>query len=89
MPKGTVARYPGSLGLGLFPREERPVRKPLQTSLLAALLLAGFHHSALAADSKPPATAEAPGVSDGFQLPPFPADAHVSQSTTADGRTLK
>ncbi|HXE76674.1 MAG TPA: peptidase S10, partial [Rhodanobacter sp.] len=65
------------------------MRKPLQTSLLAALLLAGFHHPALAADNKPPAAAEAPGASDGFQLPPFPADAHVAQSTSADGRTLK
>ncbi|MDE2315195.1 MAG: peptidase S10, partial [Xanthomonadaceae bacterium] len=65
------------------------MRKPLQTSLLAALLLAGFHHSALAADSKPPAAAGAPGASDGFHLPPFPADAHVAQSTTVDGHTLK
>jgi carboxypeptidase C (cathepsin A) len=63
------------------------VRKPLQTSLLAALLLAGFHHPALAADKKPPA-AEAPGNGDGFQLPPLPADAHVSQSATVNGRTL-
>lgn len=64
------------------------MRKTLQTSLLAALLLAGFHHPALAADTKPPAAA-APGDGNGFHLPPFPADAHVAQSTTVDGRTLK
>jgi carboxypeptidase C (cathepsin A) len=43
----------------------------------------------MAADShKPAASADAAGK-DGFQLPPFPADAHVTQTTTVDGRTLK
>lgn len=65
------------------------MRKPLHTALLATLLLACFQMPALAADAKPPATSPAPGASDGYQLPPFPADAHVAQSTTVDGRTLK
>ena len=65
------------------------MRKSLQTALLAAMVLAGFNTSALAADShKPPATQDA-ASSNGFHLPPFPAYAHVTQSTTVDGRTLK
>jgi len=65
------------------------VRKSLPFALMAALLLTGFTTTAAAADShKPAASADAAGK-DGFQLPPFPADAHVTQTTTVDGRTLK
>ncbi len=65
------------------------MRKSLPFALMAALLLTGFTTTAAAADShKPAASADAAGK-DGFQLPPFPADAHVTQTTTVDGRTLK
>ena len=65
------------------------MRKPLQSILLAAVVLAGFNATpAFAADTHKPAAAE-PAGNDGFQLPPFPADAHVTQTTTVDGRTLK
>jgi carboxypeptidase C (cathepsin A) len=65
------------------------VRKSLPFALMIALLLPGFTTPAAAADSdKPAASAQAAGK-DGFQLPPFPADAHVTQTTTVDGRTLK
>ena len=66
------------------------MRKPLQAALLAAFVVAGFQSpSALAADAHKPAAAQDAGSADGFQLPPFPADAHVSQSAQVDGRTLK
>ncbi|MGN6654068.1 MAG: S10 family peptidase [Rhodanobacter sp.] len=66
-----------------------PVRKSLPFALMAALLLTGFTTTAAAADAHKPAdSAEAAGK-DGFQLPPFPADAHVTQTTTVDGKTLK
>ena len=65
------------------------MRKSLPFALMAALLLTGFTTTVMAADShKPAASADAAGK-DGFQLPPFPADAHVTQTTTVDGRTLK
>ncbi|MEO9077938.1 MAG: peptidase S10, partial [Rhodanobacter sp.] len=65
------------------------MRKPLQSVLLAAFVLAGFNTApTLAADTHKPAAAETAG-SDGFQLPPLPADAHVTQTTTVDGKTLK
>ncbi|EIM03039.1 peptidase S10 [Rhodanobacter thiooxydans] len=65
------------------------MRPSLPSVLLAAFVLAGSSLApALAADSHKPAAAEA-GSSDGFQLPPLPADAHVTQSTTVDGKTLK
>lgn len=65
------------------------MRKSLPFALMAALLLTGFTTAAVAADShKPAASADAAGK-DGFQLPPFPADAQVTQTTTVDGRTLK
>ncbi|WP_395119407.1 S10 family peptidase [Rhodanobacter sp. FW102-FHT14D06] len=65
------------------------MRKSLPFALMAALLLPGFTTAAVAADNhKPAASAEATGK-DGFQLPPFPADAHVTQTTTVDGKTLK
>jgi len=65
------------------------VRKSLLPALLVAFVLAGASFTpAFAADGHKPAAAEG-GSSDGFQLPPLPADAHVTQSTTVDGRTLK
>ena len=65
------------------------MRKPLQTALLAALITAGFTTSVLAADIHKPAATQDAASSSGFHLPPFPADAHVTQSTTVDGKTLK
>ncbi len=64
------------------------MRKTLQSVLLAALVLAGPHAAAFAADTHKPAPPDATS-SDGFQLPPLPADAQVTQSATVDGRTLK
>lgn len=65
------------------------MRKSLQSVLLAALVLAGSPAApAFAADTPKPAAPDT-ASSDGFQLPPLPADAHVTQSTTVDGRTLK
>jgi carboxypeptidase C (cathepsin A) len=59
----------------------------VQTALLAAFLLAGFHTAALAADdSAPPAKTEANAA--GYHLPPFPADTHIRQSTHVAGKTL-
>jgi len=65
------------------------VHKSLLSALLATFVLAGAGLApAFAADGHKPAAAEG-SSSDGFQLPPLPADAHVTQSTTVDGRTLK
>ena len=65
------------------------MRKPLQSFLLTALVLAGFSATpTLAADAQKPAASEVAN-GDGFKLPPFPADAHVTQSTRVDGKTLK
>lgn len=64
------------------------MRKSLPFALMAALLLPGFTTAAVAADSHQPAASTEAGK-DGFQLPPLPADAHVTQTTTVDGRTLK
>jgi carboxypeptidase C (cathepsin A) len=65
------------------------VRKFLQSAVLAAMVLAGSNTSAMAADThKPAPTPDAPN-SDGFHLPAFPAAAHVSQSATVGGKTLK
>ncbi|MEO8808824.1 MAG: peptidase S10 [Rhodanobacter sp.] len=65
------------------------MRKFLQSVLLPALLLAGLSAAPThAADThKPPASDAAGG--DGFHLPPLPADAHVTQTTTVGGKTLK
>ncbi len=68
------------------------VRKLLQSAVLAALVLAGFNVSAIVADkhkSDKPASADDAATSNGFHLPALPADAHVSQSTSVDGRSLK
>lgn len=65
------------------------MRKPLQSALLAAFVLVGFTVTpAFAADSHKSPTADT-ADSGGFQLPPFPADAHVSQTTRVDGKSLK
>lgn len=64
------------------------MRKLLPSVLLAAFVLAGSSLApAYGADNAKPAAAEA--SSGGFQLPPLPADAHVTQTATVDGRTLK
>ena len=63
------------------------MRKPLQTALLAAFVLAGFHTAPTFAADKPAPTQDAASRSD-FHLPPLPADAHATQSTTVDGRTV-
>ncbi|GAA0889353.1 S10 family peptidase [Rhodanobacter soli] len=65
------------------------MRKSLQSVLLAAFVLAGSHAAPAFAADTPKPTAPDTASSDGFQLPPLPADAHVTQSTTVDGRTLK
>jgi carboxypeptidase C (cathepsin A) len=65
------------------------VRKPLQTAALAVLILTGFGASSLAAEHSKSASADEASDSHGFHLPPFPADAHVSQSTAVNGKTLK
>ena len=65
------------------------MRKSLQSVLLAAFVLTASNAAAaFAGDTHKPAAPDTAG-SDGFQLPPLPADAHVTQSATADGRTLK
>ncbi|OOG61281.1 peptidase S10 [Rhodanobacter sp. B04] len=65
------------------------MRKSLQTALLVALITAGFTTSVPAADTHKPAATQDAASSNGFHLPPFPADAHVTQSTSVDGKTLK
>ena len=65
------------------------MRKSLQSVLLAAFVLTASNAAAaFAGDTHKPAAPDTAG-SDGFQLPPLPADAHATQSATADGRTLK
>jgi carboxypeptidase C (cathepsin A) len=65
------------------------VRKSLQSALLAAFVLAAFNPATtLAAEAHKPSAADDAG-GNGFHLPPFPADARVTQSATANGRTLK
>jgi carboxypeptidase C (cathepsin A) len=64
------------------------VRKILQSALLATLIVARFS-PAYAGDDAKTAAAQDGANTDGFHLPPFPADAHVSQSVEVDGKTLK
>jgi len=64
------------------------VRKTLQIAFMATLMLSGFASSAIAADNDKASDAKET-ASNAFQLPAFPADAHVTQSTKVDGRTLK
>jgi carboxypeptidase C (cathepsin A) len=65
------------------------VRKPLQIAALTALILTGFSASLLAAEHSKSSPTEEASDSHGFHLAPFPADAHVSQSTAVNGKTLK
>jgi carboxypeptidase C (cathepsin A) len=64
------------------------VRKTLPSALLATLLVASFFPAYAANDAKTPAAQDSSNA-DGFHLPPFPADAHTSQSIEVDGKTLK
>jgi carboxypeptidase C (cathepsin A) len=74
-------------------REEPAVRKALPAALMTALLFAAAlpSPSAFAASTdKSAAKDHADTMADkDFHLPPFPADAHVSQRTEVDGKTLK
>ncbi|HTV84192.1 MAG TPA: peptidase S10 [Dyella sp.] len=63
------------------------MRKILSSALLATLIIAAVP-AAMAGDAKP-APAQDSANADGFHLPAFPADAHVSQSAVVGGRTLK
>ncbi len=65
------------------------MRKPLQSAVLAALILAGSGSPLLAANTHPSSVAPKAVENSGFHLPAFPADAHVTQSTRVDGKTLK
>ncbi len=84
MPFRTLAATPAWLGWAIH-SGENTVRK-LSLAAFAAALIVGLATPALAAQ---PAKADAEPASSEFHLPPFPADAHVAQSTTVDGRTLK
>ncbi len=65
------------------------MRKPLQSAVLAALILAGSGSPLLAASSHLSSAPTKAAENGGFHLPAFPADAHVTQSTRVDGKTLK
>ncbi len=65
------------------------MRKSFRAALLATLVLVGFTGSTLAADSPKVAASHDAASDNGFQLPPLPDDAHVTQTTTVDGRTLR
>jgi carboxypeptidase C (cathepsin A) len=64
------------------------VRKILQSALLATLIVSTFS-PAYASDDAKATPAQDGANADGFHLPPFPADAHTSQSVVVDGHTLK
>ena len=90
MSLGTRPTLPVPLGWSNFQPQGPLVRKPLQVALLTALIAAGLHApTTWAADSSKTPAAQDPGSSNGFHLPPFPADTHVSQSAQVDGKTLK
>ena len=68
------------------------MRKILQSALIAALiaaLIVAACPPAHAGDDAKVSPAQDAANADGFHLPPFPADAHASQSAEVDGRTLK
>lgn len=72
----------------VFHCKAHSVRKTLTLALLAALTLATVPAAAVAAGKDAPS--DAPAVADkNFHLPPLPADAHVSQTVSVDGKTLK
>ena len=56
---------------------------------MTALLTLGCAFSAAATDAAKTPPAPDAASSNGFHLPPLPADAHVAQSTTVNGKTLK
>ena len=62
---------------------------PLSTFALIGLLLTGVAANASGADHHTAAPAADAAASSGFHLPPFPADAHVTQTAAVGGRTLK
>jgi carboxypeptidase C (cathepsin A) len=64
------------------------VRKILQSALLATLIVASASAAYAGDDAKTPSAQDGANA-DGFHLPPFPADAHASQSVEVDGKTLK
>jgi len=70
--------------MGASAHREPHVRKLLQTLLMTAFVLIAA--PAFAASHAPPSPEAS---SDGFHLPPLPADAQVNQSVVVDGRTLK
>ena len=64
------------------------MRTSLQSALLTACMFVGLTViPVFAAATQQPATPDAAST-NGFHLPPLPADAHVAQSTTVDGKTL-
>ena len=64
------------------------MRINLHTALLVCTLTT-LAAPALAADTHKPAAPANSGDKSDFHLPPFPADAHVTQTTQVDGKTLK
>ena len=65
------------------------MRTSLQSVLLTTCMFVGLAViPVFAADTQQSATPDAAST-NGFHLPPLPADAHVAQSTTVAGKTLK
>lgn len=64
------------------------MHKSLHSMLLAALLVNSAGLISVSAAEAPSKTADS-SAHNGFNLPPLPADAHVTQSVTVDGRSLK
>lgn len=65
------------------------MHKPLQSILLAVLVLSGSGLTPTFAAAAPSKAAAETNAHNGFTLPPLPADAHVAQSATVNGRSLK
>ncbi|MDN5923825.1 MAG: peptidase S10, partial [Xanthomonadales bacterium] len=61
----------------------------LTAALLVGALLVGASSSALAADSHAADAKAHTSASKGFDLPPFPADKQITQTTHVAGKTLK
>lgn len=64
------------------------MHKSLHSLLLAALLVSSAGLISVSAAEAPSKTADS-SAHNGFNLPPLPADAHVTQSVTVEGRSLK
>ena len=88
MPLGTMHERPAWLVFAVRMSRGTNVRKILSSALLATLIIAACP-AAMAGDDAKAAPAQDSANADGFHLPPFPADAHTSQSAVVDGRTLK